>query len=263
MRPYHKAMDGYDTMDAGLVLIGNELLTGKIQDENGPYLTGALRRHGIDLGEAHVISDEIGAIAEAVNIVRSRRDLCFTSGGIGPTHDDVTLEAVATAFGVAVEERPELVRIVDVVFGVGESARAWRKMARVPVGCELRFVPNHWPVYVVDNVYVLPGIPQIFRRQLDFILSTIEEMQPVATTVAYMKLGEGELTGPLADLAKQYAGQVEFGSYPIIGDPHYQVKVTLDSRDREALAEATKCLLRAFPPEALHELVDGVEMEES
>ncbi|MCC7076361.1 MAG: competence/damage-inducible protein A [Acidimicrobiia bacterium] len=247
---------------AGLVLIGNELLTGKIRDANGPYLIAGLRRHGIDLAEVHIVSDDIEAIAEAVNLVRGRCDHCFTSGGIGPTHDDVTMEGVAAAFGVELEERGDLVEVVQAVFGTGESAEAWRKMAIVPTGTRLEFIGRHWPVYVVGNVYVLPGIPEIFRAQFDFVISSIEA-SPVESNVAYMKVGEGELTRPLTELAESYAGRVDFGSYPVLGHPDYSVKVTLDSRDPEALSEATQRLVDSFPAEALFELAERVEAGEA
>jgi molybdenum cofactor synthesis domain-containing protein len=242
---------------AGLVLIGNELLSGKIRDANGPYLTAGLRRHGIDLMEVHVVADEIEAIAEAVNLVRTRRDHCFTSGGIGPTHDDVTMEGVGAAFAAPLEERPELVELVEAVFGTSESGQAWRKMAIVPQGTRLDFIGGHWPVYVVENVYVLPGIPEIFRRQLDFLIESLEAV-PIETNVAYMRIGEGELTRPLTELAEAYAGRVDFGSYPVLGHPDYSTKVTLDSRDAAALSAATSELLAAFPEEALYELAERV-----
>lgn len=251
-----------EAQTAGLVLIGNELLSGKIRDANGPHLVAGLRRHGIDLLEMHVVADNVDAIAEAVNLVRLRRDHCFTSGGIGPTHDDVTMEGVAAAFGVPLEERPDLVEIVSAVFGEGESGQAWRKMAVVPSGTRLEFVRGNWPIYVVENVYVLPGIPEIFRRHFDYLVTTIEAI-PIESNVAYMKIGEGELTRPLTELAEAYAGRVDVGSYPVLGHPDYTVKVTLDSRDPQALSEATTRLVGAFPPEVLFELAERVEAGEA
>lgn len=250
---------GSEQVTAGLVLIGNEILTGKIRDENGPYLVDGLRRRGIDLCEIHVVADDVPAIVETVNLVRARRTCCFTSGGIGPTHDDVTMAAIAAAFGVPLEERADLVRTVEAVFGDnGERARAWRKMASVPEGCEMHTLPGHWPIYRVENVFVLPGIPQIFRQQVDALLETLSAAR-VATNVAYFRLGEGDLARPLTELAEAYAGVVDIGSYPVLGVAEYQVKVTLDSRDEGALAEATARLMEVFPSEALHELVERVD----
>ncbi len=244
---------------AGLVLIGNEILTGKIRDENGPHLVDGLRRRGVDLCEIHVVADDVPAIVEAVNLTRARRTYCFTSGGIGPTHDDVTMAAVAAAFDVPLEERADLVRTVEAVFGgEGERTRAWRKMASVPVGCEMHTLPGHWPIYRVENVFILPGIPQIFRQQVDALLETLGASR-VATNVAYFRLGEGDLARPLTELAEAYAGVVDIGSYPVLGIAEYQVKVTLDSRDEGALAEATARLMEVFPAEALHELAERVE----
>lgn len=247
---------------AGLVLIGDELLSGKVRDENGPFLISRLRRHGIDLREIHVVGDTVAEIAEAVDTVRTRRDHCFTSGGIGPTHDDVTMEGIAAAFGVPLEERPELVDVVATVFGAGERGAAWRKMAQVPTNCELRYLARSWPLYTVDNVYVLPGIPDIFRRQVDHLLATFDGT-PVTTNVAFLDLDEGDLTRPLTELAEAYAGLVAFGSYPVLGITEYRVKVTLDSRDADALAQATAALLECLPADALHELRERVEVGEA
>lgn len=248
---------------AGLVLIGDELLSGKVRDSNGPYLVTQLRRRGVDLCEVHVVSDDVEAIVEAVNLVRNRRSYCFTSGGIGPTHDDVTMEGVAAAFGMRLEERADLLDAVDMVFGTSDSGLAWRKMAVVPEGCVMRPIGTGWPVYTVKNVFVLPGIPEIFRRQLDALLDDLAVSTPVTTNVAFFKVGEGELTRPLTELADAYAGVVSLGSYPVLGHVEYQVKVTLDSRDMDALAEATRRLVAAFPPEALHDLVERVESGEA
>lgn len=247
---------------AGLVLIGDEILSGKVRDENGPFLISRLRRHGIDLREIHVVGDTVDEIAEAVNTVRARRDHCFTSGGIGPTHDDVTMQSIAAAFEVPLEERPELVDVVATVFGVGARGDAWRKMANVPANCDLRYIARSWPLYTVENVYVLPGIPEIFRRQVDHLLDTFEGI-PVTTNVAFLALDEGDLTQPLTALAEAYEGRVAFGSYPVLGVSEYSVKVTLDSRDADALAQATAALLERLPADALHELRERVELGEA
>ena len=242
---------------SGAVMIGDELLSGKVRDANGPYLIDALRRHGVDLMEIHFVGDDIDAIVEAVDLVRHRRDLCFTSGGIGPTHDDVSMEAVAKAFGMDLELREDLAALIAGFFGTEESGRAWRKMAIVPTGCTLLDLATAWPAYTVENVVMLPGIPQIFTRQVDALLAGLES-SPVVTNVAYFRIGEGELAAPLADLAENFAGAVTFGSYPVIGEIEYQVKVTMDSRDSAALAEATRHLLERFPPRVVHAVEEGI-----
>lgn len=244
-------------LTAGMVMIGDELLSGKIRDANGPYLIDGLRRHGIDLEEIHFVADDVDAIVEAVNLVRGRRDLCFTSGGIGPTHDDVSMEAVAAAFGMELELREDLAAVVANFVGTDESGRAWQKMAIVPTGCELLDLSTAWPAYSVENVVMLPGVPQIFQRQVDALLAGLES-HPVVTNVAYFRIGEGDLARPLTDLAESFAGTVSFGSYPVFGEVEYQVKVTLDSRDPDALAEATRHLLAHFPEQVVHAVEEDI-----
>ncbi len=235
---------------AGAVLIGDELLSAKVRDANGPYLITQLRTHGVDLGEIHVVGDSTEAIAESVNLVRSRCDLCFTSGGIGPTHDDITLQAIATAFQVPLEEKPELTQIVKRVFGTGESGRAWQKLAHIPRGAVLKEFDGTWPIYTMDNVYILPGVPAIFAQQLDAILDGIEAT-PVMTSVAYFRIGEGAIAAQLTTIADAFAGQVSIGSYPDFKATDYKVRVTLESRDATRLAAATDLLRAAFPGDAI------------
>jgi len=244
-------------LDAGVVMIGNELLSGKVRDTNGPYLISQLRRHGVDLVEMHVVADEIDAIVEAVNMVRARRDLCFTSGGIGPTHDDVSMEAVAAAFGQGLEVREEIASVIEMYFGSDESGRAWQKMAVVPAECVLVDLGTAWPAYTIENVVMLPGVPQIFKRQVDALLAGLETERMV-TNVAYFRIGEGELARPLTELAEHFEGRVFFGSYPVLGEVEYQVKVTVDSRDPGLLAEATRHLLERFPEQVIHAIHEDI-----
>lgn len=251
------AGDKEGPLTAGVVMIGDELLSGKVRDANGPYLIGALRRHGLDLEEIHFVSDDVDAIIESVDLVRHRRDICFTSGGIGPTHDDVSMEAVAKAFGMELELREDLAAVVATFFGNDESGQAWQKMAMVPTGCRLLDLATAWPAYTVENVVMLPGVPQIFRRQVGALLAGLGS-RPVVTNVAYFRIDEGQLARPLTDLAEAFAGAVSFGSYPVIGEVEYQVKVTMDSRDPAALAEATRNLLERFPEQVVHAVEEDI-----
>ncbi len=226
---------------AGVVIVGNEILTGKVDDRNGPFVISQAKLRGIDLAEIHVVADKIDAIAEAVDLVRHRRDICITSGGIGPTHDDVTVTAVAAAFDMPLEERPELVEMIERVFGTGDRARAWRKLASVPIGCEMLELASGWPAYAVENVYILPGIPEIFNRQVCALLDRFDST-PVMSRTIYFRAGEGELAGMLDDVASKFAGSVDIGSYPRLDSREYKVKVTLDSRVPEALKAAVSLI---------------------
>ncbi len=239
-------------LTAGIVIVGNEILTGKVDDRNGPFVIAQARQRGIDLAEIHVVADDVDAIAESVGLVRHRRDICITSGGIGPTHDDVTVAAVAVAFDMALEERPELVEMVERVFGTGDRARAWRKMANVPIGCEMLELESGWPAYAVENVYMLPGIPEIFDRQVCALLDRFDST-PVMSRAIYFRAGEGELAGVLDDVALKFAGTVDIGSYPRLDNSEYKVKVTLDSRVPEALKAATSLIEESLPQYLVHD----------
>ena len=150
---------------AAIVLIGDELLSGKIRDANGALLIDDLRALGIEVTELHMVSDRIERIVEAIELVRHRNDVVFTSGGVGPTHDDKTLDAVAEAFGVDLEAQEELLSRIRARFG-DDPDNPWLKMGHVPAGCDLLFHEDtRWPVMRMGNVYVLPGVPQLFSSK--------------------------------------------------------------------------------------------------
>ena len=154
---------------SALVVIGNEILSGKIVDTNTPFLIAELRSLGVELAEIAVVPDEVARIAEAVARVASRSEHVFTSGGVGPTHDDVTMEGVAAAFAVPVIRHPRLEALLRGYYDAQKLPleEANLRMADVPEGATLLEGPDlRWPVVAMRNVYVLPGIPEIFRRKL-------------------------------------------------------------------------------------------------
>ncbi|HEY0708020.1 MAG TPA: competence/damage-inducible protein A [Polyangia bacterium] len=158
------------TPTAAILIIGDEILSGKVEEENARYAVRELRALGVSVRRIEVLPDVVSEIAAAVRSLSERFDHVFTSGGVGPTHDDVTLPSVATAFGMAIERRPELESIIRQTMGREMHERDLR-MADIPAGARLIYGepadPVRWPVVAVENVYILPGVPVIFRRKFE------------------------------------------------------------------------------------------------
>jgi molybdenum cofactor synthesis domain-containing protein len=229
---------------AAILLIGNELLSGKVDDENARYLTRELRALGVTLGRIEIIPDVEAEIAQTVRTLAGRFDLVFTSGGVGPTHDDLTLPAVAAAFGMTVARNAELERLLRAGAGPGLHERDLR-MADIPSGARLEYGPRGpgttWPVVVVRNVWILPGVPSIFRRKFE----TVRELfraAPIHARAVYSRDGEGAIAGVLDEVVSAFPS-VEIGSYPHVDAADHRVKITLDGRDRGAVEAALNRLV--------------------
>jgi molybdenum cofactor synthesis domain-containing protein len=178
---------------ASIVVIGDEILTGKFAEENAAFLIGELRALGVDLRRITVIPDELDDIAETVRDASARTDVVFTSGGVGPTHDDVTIAAIARAFGTQVTRHPELEAKVR-GYWKDKLADANLRLADVPGGSELVYGKDAiWPVVCFRNVYIMPGVPTLFRRKFVDIRDRFRA-QPVTAARLYVDVDEGELT---------------------------------------------------------------------
>lgn len=244
-----------DRNTAGIVLIGDELLSGKVVDTNGAYLIRELRRMGIEVTELHMVPDQIERIVEILALVRVRNSVVFTTGGIGPTHDDRTMDAVAQVVGEPLVRRPELVEIIRKHFGDNPET-PWLKMADVPPTCELLYHDStRWPGYKVDNIYVLPGIPEIFQRQFNHIRASLSGGPPFALRVLYLSVGEGELASILSEAAERYP-RAAIGSYPVWDHPEYRVRVTVEAPEVELL-ETISAELEASLSEHLVRVEEG------
>lgn len=220
------------------IIIGNEILTGKFADENGPYLVQRMRALGVDLLRLATVPDVRQTVAEEVRFCADRFDHVFTSGGVGPTHDDVTLESVASAFGVAVVPHPDLVSILEKANLTNQHAM---RMAMVPEGTELLWEGSTtFPVIRCRNVIVLPGVPRLFQKKFESVQHLFSGTV-VHTTRLYTAEWETAIAGRLAAAQDAYPG-VDIGSYPRFDDVPRRVIVTLESRDVAALAEATAML---------------------
>jgi molybdenum cofactor synthesis domain-containing protein len=234
---------------AGIVLVGNEILSGKVVDANASYLCRELRTLGVEVRRISVIPDEVDLIAAEVARFSAEYDVVFTSGGVGPTHDDVTIEGVARAAGVRVMRHPALVALLEAYYR-GTVNEAQLKMAEVPEGAELLADDSlRFPTLLMGNVYILPGVPEIFRRKFDALRERFRD-EPIFLRNVFVSIGEGTLADHLNGLLRDYP-KLLLGSYPEFSNPEYKVKVTLESRDRTFLEEALADFLKRLPTDCV------------
>jgi molybdenum cofactor synthesis domain-containing protein len=232
---------------AGIVVIGNEILSGKFAEENAAYLIGALRELGVSLRRIAVIPDVVEEIAEVVGDFARRFDHVFTSGGVGPTHDDVTIEGIARAFGVRVVRDPGLEGLLRHFYGERLEERHLR-MAEVPEGASF-YQADHpsWPVTAFRNVVILPGVPAIFRRKFDAVRERFRAA-PFHARRVYCMAEEAAIAAHLDAVVAAHPG-VSVGSYPRFDEPDFRVIVTLESRERAEVEAATAALVARLPRE--------------
>lgn len=225
---------------AAMLAIGDEILSGRTRDRNIGHLAAMLTGAGIDLKEVRIVGDEHQVIADTVNTLRRLYDFVFTSGGIGPTHDDVTAEAVAAAFSLPLVEHPEAVaRLAAYYEGRGlPFTEARRRMTRTPEGAGLVDNPvSVAPGFRVDNVFVLAGVPAVFEAMLQEALPHLPAGQPIASVAVRCPHGEGDIGDPLATIQAEHPG-VAIGSYPRLEGDGYATEIVLRSRDGDRLAAA-------------------------
>jgi molybdenum cofactor synthesis domain-containing protein len=227
---------------AAILIIGEEILSGKVEEENARYLVQELRALGVQVRRIEFLPDIEAEIATSVRTLSQRFDHLFTSGGVGPTHDDVTLPAVAAAFQVPLARHPDLETLIRQALGAQMHDRELR-MADIPHGARLHYGdppdPTRWPVVTVNNVFILPGVPQIFRRKFDSLRSLLRT-RPIFTRALYSREGEGPIAAALDEVVAAFP-DVTVGSYPRLDAPDHKVKITLDGRD---LATVDRALAR-------------------
>jgi molybdenum cofactor synthesis domain-containing protein len=230
---------------AGVVVIGNEILSGKVVDTNSPYLATELRALGVTLRRIAVVPDELPLIAAEVRAQHETYDVVFTSGGVGPTHDDVTIEGIAIALGRKVVVHPDIAAKLTSFYGDKINA-ARLKMAEVPEGAELLpDVSLNFPTIKVENIYILPGIPEIFRSKFDGLKPRLGA-DPYCLKVVYTRVAEGTIAEFLNATMREFP-ELLLGSYPKINHPEYMVKVTLESKDAGYVGRAFAHLLGVLP----------------
>lgn len=224
---------------AGIVVIGDEILSGKFADENAAFLIGELRSLGVDLRRISVIPDDLDDIADTVVRFSGKFTYVFTSGGVGPTHDDLTMAGIARGFGTRVVQAPELEAKVRAYWGE-KLAPANLRLAQVPEGAELVHGDAVWPVVSYRNVYILPGVPALFRRKFLDIRERFRST-PVVVARVYTLGEEGALAPHLDAVVAAFPG-VKIGSYPRFEEKDFRVLLTLESEDASAVRAAVESL---------------------
>ena len=224
-------------MKAALIIIGNEILSGRTQDKNLSYLANWLNEIGIQLSEVRVIRDEEKVIIDTVNHLRSEYDYVFTTGGIGPTHDDITSLSIARAFGVELEINDKALAILKEYYKDGELTEARMKMTMIPVGAELVDNPvSKAPGFKMDNVFVMAGIPSIMQGMLEGARRFLKGGDVVKSMSIDVFTPESNVAQALTDLQKKY-NDVEIGSYPFSKDNRFGTTLVMRSSDEKRLQQ--------------------------
>ncbi len=235
-----------DRVTCAVLIIGDEILSGRTQDTNLRDIARYLGVIGVDLAEARTVPDVMDEIVDALNALRARYDYVITTGGIGPTHDDITADAIAQAFGVQLYEHPDILAMMTARW-TGELNAARRRMARVPVGGDLVKNPVQGPPgFTIGNVFTLAGVPQIMRGMLQDVGPRMRGGRPtVSRTVRVEGSGEGVIAEPLETVAKAHP-DMSLGSYPFFGPDGFGSNLVLRARDPEALAGVVLELIEAL-----------------
>jgi molybdenum cofactor synthesis domain-containing protein len=231
---------------AAALVIGNELLSGKIGDANVLVLARALRALGVRLSRVVMILDDVTVIASEVRALAAAHDWVFTSGGVGPTHDDLTVEGVAAAFGARVETSPELTRMLEQYYG-DRITESHKLMARVPAGARLvTRERSPWPAIVMRNVWVLPGVPQIFEMKMALVREELGGDTPFLSLAVFTSLDEGQLK-PMLDRVVDAFADIDIGSYPQWGDADARTKLTFDGLAADRVRAARDAFVQSLP----------------
>ncbi|MGR3487855.1 competence/damage-inducible protein A [Pseudooceanicola nanhaiensis] len=234
---------------AAMLVIGDEIPSGRTRDSNMYHLANELNRHGVDLKEVRVVSDDKDAIVAAVKHLSASFDVVFTSGGIGPTHDDITADSVAEAFELPIDVRDDARALLVKHWesrGV-ELTEARMRMARIPDGATLIENPvSIAPGFTVANVHVMAGVPAVFEAMVASVLPTITGGQPLMSQTLRIERGEGEIAGPLGALAKEYP-DLSIGSYPYQQNGVFGANIVIRGTDGAQIDAAMTKLSDLFP----------------
>ena len=237
---------------AALLVIGNEILSGKVVDTNSPFLAMELRALGVDLERILTIPDDVELIANEVSRMSSDHDYVFTSGGIGPTHDDLTMEGIARAFDRELELNQSMMDRIERAQGTPPN-ESQRKMALIPADAQVIDAGDLWfPVVIVDNVHIFPGIPKLLQKKFHSIRDRFRGV-PFELRRIYVKRHESDIAEQLNELLGEFPALM-LGSYPQIDQSEYQVLLTLESRDADYLRRAQQSLLSRLPDAAIYKI---------
>jgi molybdenum cofactor synthesis domain-containing protein len=223
---------------AAILVIGDEILSGRTKDQNVGWIAEQLTEIGIDLSEVRIVPDKEEAIVEAVNALRVRYDYVFTTGGIGPTHDDITADAVAAAFGVPIDYDPRAVAVLQEIFQGASLNEARMRMARIPEGADLIVNPiSKAPGFRLGNVHVMAGVPKIMQAMLASVLPELRTGLKVHSETIRANAKEGDVGSPLGAIQLAHPS-VSIGSYPFQDERGYNTNLVIRSRDPDALSRA-------------------------
>ncbi|MBN9034505.1 MAG: competence/damage-inducible protein A [Rhizobiales bacterium] len=228
------------TVTAAMVVIGDEILSGRTKDRNIGHLAEVMTAIGIDLKEVRVVADDRDDIAAAVNAVRARYTYVFTTGGIGPTHDDITADSIAHAFGVPCEYDAKAYAMLEAHYAQRglEFTEARKRMARMPAGAEHIDNPvSMAPGFRIGNVHVMAGVPAIFQAMLDNVVPTLKTGAKLLSDMVHCPYGEGTIGDALTQIQKNHPDTI-IGSYPKYMDGSFWTELVVRSRDPEKLAAA-------------------------
>lgn len=249
-------MSNTPTVTAAVVIIGNEILSGRTLDANLPYLAKALNVVGVRVMEARVVADDEEAIIAAVNSCRAGYDHVFTTGGIGPTHDDITSAAIAGAFGVPLIRHPVAVELLTRHYAATDLNEARLKMADIPQGAVLIDNPvSAAPGFRIGNVWVLPGVPRILQAMVDGLAATLRGGDPVLSRTISAFTTESGIAFALADVQRQHA-RTEIGSYPFVRSGRFGVSLVVRSTSRDALDAAADAVTAMLRDAGIEPLID-------
>jgi molybdenum cofactor synthesis domain-containing protein len=237
-----------ESPNAAILVIGDEILSGRTQDTNTNYIAKFLGTLGIDVCEARTVPDIEDEIVAALNALRARYTYVFTTGGIGPTHDDITADAVAKAFGVGIDYHPEVLAMLAARYKPGEFNDMRKRMARIPLGAELvRNSASVAPGIHIGNVYVMAGVPMIMRAMMEDIAPHLKRGAIVHAATVGARIGEGRIAAGLARIQKDFP-ELALGSYPYYREDGFGVQLVARGRDAdkvEAAAQAIEVMIRA------------------
>ena len=234
---------------AAMLVIGDEILSGRTRDSNMHYLAGELTKVGINLAEVRVVSDDRDAIIGAVQALSAGFDQVFTSGGIGPTHDDITADCIAAAFGVPIDGRPDARAILQAHYDrTGTLLNEARlRMARIPEGAALIDNPvSSAPGFSVGNVHVMAGVPSVFQAMVASVLPGLTGGVPLLSQTWRIEKGEGDIAGPLTALAQDFS-DLAIGSYPFNQNGIYGANIVIRGQDLPRIEVAMAQLMALFP----------------
>ena len=234
-------------MSLAALIIGNEVLSAKVTEANGALLIRRCREVGVPVVSVHLVPDDIDAIVEALQLAKRRARWVITSGGVGPTHDDVTVRAVALALGRPVVRLPEMIDLMRAAYEGQEPPAAAMRLTEAPEGSTLlRDEALRYPVLVCEGVHMLPGVPELFALQLEVLLRGLEGT-PVTLRTLYLHASESDIAAVL-DVVALSRPDVAIGSYPTFDPTHdYRVKLTVEHRDAAQVAQVIERLTRELP----------------